>query len=47
MAAGESVHGTISVRPNSKNHRDVDISLTVQFAGQHGASSQTLEYKLR
>mmetsp|Transcript_24883 Transcript_24883/g.57957 ORF Transcript_24883/g.57957 Transcript_24883/m.57957 type:complete len:261 (-) Transcript_24883:7-789(-) len=35
VCLGEVLTGTISCRPNTRNRRDLDIGLTLQFSGQH------------
>ena len=36
MKAGESVHGSILMKKNQKNHRDVDIKLSYHYNGVNG-----------
>lgn len=42
---GDVVEGTISVRPNAKNHRDLDIDITYQLEGDLPAQG-ALSYKM-
>lgn len=42
---GEVVEGTISVRPNQKNHRDLDIDIGYQLDGELPGKGQ-LSYKM-
>lgn len=37
---GDVVNGTIAVRPNSKNHRDLDIDISYELGGEHPSSDQ-------
>ena len=36
MKAGESIEGTILMKKNLKNHRDVDIKLSYHYNGTNG-----------
>eukprot|EP00475_Leptophrys_vorax_P022026 TRINITY_DN29966_c0_g1_i3.p1 TRINITY_DN29966_c0_g1~~TRINITY_DN29966_c0_g1_i3.p1 ORF type:complete len:194 (-),score=10.35 TRINITY_DN29966_c0_g1_i3:76-657(-) len=47
MCEGESVTGTISVKPNERNNRDLDISVTYQFEGKRCKASRTQHYRMR
>ena len=47
LVEGETVHGTISVKPNPKNHRDIDIRIEVGLDGALCSSHTTTEYRLR
>ena len=44
---GETIHGTISCKPNNKNPRDLDIKLNVNFTGRHSRLESNMDYKLR
>lgn len=44
---GDIVTGSIAVRKNSKNPRDLDIKLAYQFEGQLSKASRTQFYRLR
>lgn len=44
---GETIQGTISCIQNSKNCRDLDITLKYTFDGQHCAANNEQMYKLR
>jgi protein arginine N-methyltransferase 1 len=44
----ESLTGVIRVRPNSKNHRDLDIEIAYKFAGSKGEPVERVQpYRLR
>ena len=45
--AGETLEGEIRVHRNEKNHRDVDIHLSVALDGEHGSYELTQDYRLR
>ena len=47
MSQGETMTGTLHCSPNAKNHRDLDITIDVQFTGQHCCSTTHQEYRLR
>ena len=47
VCAGETLSGTLSMKPNLTNHRDVDIAITLEFDGQHGECSAEQQYRLR
>jgi protein arginine N-methyltransferase 1 len=42
---GETIDGKISIRPNSKNHRDLDIEIEYRLEGEHPASEK-LSFKM-
>lgn len=44
---GEELSGRLSCRPNAKNPRDLDITLTYDFEGQHTEAHRTQEYRMR
>lgn len=43
---GEQLTGTISMRPNDRNPRDLDIQLTTEFNGEYAVVSEYHEYKM-
>jgi len=43
---GEQLTGTISMKPNERNNRDLDIQLTMEFNGQYAVVSEYHEYKM-
>ena len=47
MCEGEAVTGTMSVSPNTKNPRDIDIKLSYSFNGKRSQASRTQEYRMR
>ncbi|CAI6008859.1 unnamed protein product [Closterium sp. NIES-65] len=47
MCEGEAVTGTMQVKPNEKNPRDLDISVTYKFDGRRGKASRTQHYRMR
>ncbi|KAJ8483569.1 hypothetical protein OPV22_016054 [Ensete ventricosum] len=47
ICEGEAVVGSLTVEPNEKNPRDVDIMLKYSINGQHCQVSRTQHYKMR
>ncbi|CAI5481353.1 unnamed protein product [Closterium sp. Yama58-4] len=47
MCEGEAVTGTMQVKPNAKNPRDLDITVTYKFDGRRGKASRTQHYRMR
>ncbi|KAK6151901.1 hypothetical protein DH2020_014536 [Rehmannia glutinosa] len=47
ICQGEALMGTMTVAPNSKNPRDVDITLKYSLDGQHCKASRTQYYRMR
>jgi protein arginine N-methyltransferase 1 len=47
VRAGDVLEGQISVRPNAKNERDLDISMQLDFDGAEGKLHTLREYRLR
>jgi protein arginine N-methyltransferase 1 len=47
ICAGEKVSGEIGCQQNTKNKRDLDIDLSIEFTGKHDEHSEKLYYKLR
>lgn len=47
ICEGETITGTMSVSPNKKNPRDIDIKLSYSLNGQHCKISRTQHYKMR
>lgn len=43
----ETLKGEVSCKPNKKNPRDLDISLSLVFDGQHSKLDKHLNYRLR
>eukprot|EP00127_Corallochytrium_limacisporum_P001379 Clim_evm1s55 gene=Clim_evmTU1s55 len=41
---GETVSGTLECKPNEKNHRDLDFTISYEFEGQHMSSGGTHKY---
>ncbi|XP_072857060.1 protein arginine N-methyltransferase 8 isoform X4 [Pogona vitticeps] len=44
---GEEIYGTISMKPNEKNERDLDFTVDLDFKGQLCETSISNEYKMR
>ncbi|XP_072969157.1 probable protein arginine N-methyltransferase 1 [Typha angustifolia] len=47
ICEGEALVGSMTVEPNKKNPRDVDIMLKYSLSGQHCQVSRTQHYKMR
>ncbi|CAI7911950.1 unnamed protein product, partial [Closterium sp. NIES-54] len=47
VCEGEAITGTMQVKPNEKNPRDLDISVTYKFDGRRGKASRTQHYRMR
>lgn len=47
ICAGETLNGRLSCKPNSKNKRDLDITIAYQFHGKHSDMDSTVNYRLR
>lgn len=47
ICEGEALTGTMSVSPNAKNPRDVDIKLSYSFNGKRCQAARTQLYKMR
>ncbi|PIN22207.1 Protein arginine N-methyltransferase PRMT1 [Handroanthus impetiginosus] len=47
ICEGEAVMGTMTVAPNKKNPRDVDITLKYSLNGKHCKASRTQHYRMR
>lgn len=47
ICKGETLTGTMTVAPNKKNPRDVDITLKYSLNGQHCQASRTQSYRMR
>ncbi|KFK29506.1 hypothetical protein AALP_AA7G143300 [Arabis alpina] len=47
ICEGETITGSMSVSPNKKNPRDIDIKLSYSLNGQHCKISRTQHYKMR
>ncbi|KAJ4756988.1 Protein arginine N-methyltransferase 1.1 [Rhynchospora pubera] len=47
ICEGEAIIGSMTVEPNKRNPRDVDIMLKYSFNGQHCQMSRTQHYKMR
>lgn len=46
VCEGEAIPGTLSCAPNAKNPRDLDIGVTVKFAGKYGTSDETRKLRM-
>lgn len=47
VCAGEQLTGRIASSPNARNNRDLDITLDLEFKGQHSGCSVRQEFRLR
>ena len=47
ICEGEQVKGVITCKPNSKNNRDLDITVKVDFKGEHCESHKEMDFRLR
>lgn len=47
VCEGETISGSVSCKPNSKNPRDLDISITYSFEGKHCEAHRTQQYRMR
>lgn len=47
VCSGEHVQGSISSRPNERNPRDLDITVSIDFEGKHCQTHLTQEFRLR
>uniref|UniRef100_A0A3B3DIT2 type I protein arginine methyltransferase n=1 Tax=Oryzias melastigma TaxID=30732 RepID=A0A3B3DIT2_ORYME len=47
VKSGEEIFGTISMKPNVKNNRDLDFTIDVDFSGQLCTMAKSLEYRMR
>uniref|UniRef100_A0A3Q3EA20 Protein arginine methyltransferase 1 n=1 Tax=Labrus bergylta TaxID=56723 RepID=A0A3Q3EA20_9LABR len=47
VKTGEEIFGTISMKPNVKNNRDLDFTVDIDFKGQLCEVSKTSEYRMR
>ncbi|XP_042580098.1 protein arginine N-methyltransferase 1 isoform X1 [Cyprinus carpio] len=47
VKTGEEIFGTISMKPNVKNNRDLDFTVDLDFKGQLCEVSKTSEYRMR
>ncbi|KPP60898.1 protein arginine N-methyltransferase 1-like [Scleropages formosus] len=47
VKTGEEIFGTMSLRPNAKNNRDLDFTLNIDFKGQLCEVTKTAEYRMR
>lgn len=47
ICEGETIKGSITCKPNSKNRRDLDIGLRLNFHGRHSDAITHMDYRLR
>lgn len=47
MKKGEEIRGEFSMKPNAKNPRDLDMSISYKFKGEHDSIQATQQYFLR
>lgn len=43
----ERVYGTLAIKPNAKNNRDLDIKLKIDFEGELSEVHETNQYRMR
>ena len=46
VGEGEAITGTFSLRPNLRNHRDLDIDLVVEHRGEEGEYREEKHYRM-
>lgn len=46
LSQGQEVKGTLTVAPNQKNHRDLDISIGWETQGQGDEGKGQMQYKM-
>lgn len=46
LSQGEEIKGQLSVAPNEKNHRDLDISISWTVDGQGEEATGKMDYKM-
>lgn len=46
LSAGQEIKGSLSVAPNTKNHRDLDIGISWEVEGQDEAGKGEMKYKM-
>jgi len=44
---GEQVHGVFSIKQNSRNNRDLDFKIKIDFEGEHSALHEENSYRMR
>ncbi|XP_072916072.1 protein arginine N-methyltransferase 1-B-like [Hemitrygon akajei] len=44
---GEEIFGTVDMKPNAKNNRDLDFTVDIEFKGQLCEMSSSIDYKMR
>jgi len=44
---GEEINGTFTMKPNSKNKRDLDISMDIEFKGELSELNESNNYQMR
>jgi len=44
---GEDLFGVFSMKPNTRNKRDLDFEVEVEFKGELSEITETLAYKMR
>ena len=47
ICTGETVSGEIKCKPNKKNHRDLDIGISLSMDGRHSKYDKHMDYRLR
>jgi protein arginine N-methyltransferase 1 len=45
--AGDAITGALRMRPNARNHRDLDLEIDYAWRGQHGEAAKTQAFRLR
>uniref|UniRef100_A0A8W8MSP4 type I protein arginine methyltransferase n=1 Tax=Magallana gigas TaxID=29159 RepID=A0A8W8MSP4_MAGGI len=44
---GEEIQGSVNVKPNKSNKRDLDFTIEVDFKGELSEMKETMQYKMR
>ncbi|CAH8546257.1 unnamed protein product [Schistosoma rodhaini] len=44
---GEQINGVMSIKPNERNNRDLDINIKVEFEGELSSIDTTFNYRMR
>jgi protein arginine N-methyltransferase 1 len=47
VKAGEEIYGVIAIKPNSRNNRDLDFTIDLDFHGELSELVDTMQYKMR
>ncbi|VDO87745.1 unnamed protein product, partial [Schistosoma mattheei] len=44
---GEHINGVMSIKPNERNNRDLDINIKVEFVGELSSIDKMFNYRMR